>query len=77
MVADDVAVTNDVVVTNDVAVGDDQAVSVVAAAADIGQRWPLTPLPVMALPGWCPQNLDPGFYDDATVFRSGAVRRRR
>ena len=23
------------------------------------------------------QNLDPGFYDDATVFRSGAMRRRK
>lgn len=31
----------------------------------------LAPLPVLGLPGWCADNEDPGFYDDASVFRAG------
>jgi hypothetical protein len=31
----------------------------------------LSPLPVLGLPGWWPLNEDPGFYDDAAVFRPG------
>jgi hypothetical protein len=31
----------------------------------------LAPLPVLGLPGWCADNEDPAFYDDATVFRPG------
>lgn len=31
----------------------------------------LAPLPVLGLPGWCPANEAPAFYDDATVFRPG------
>ena len=29
----------------------------------------LCPLPVLGIPGWCPANEAPGFYDDASVFR--------
>lgn len=29
------------------------------------------PLPVLGIPGWCPANDGPSFYDDPTVFRSG------
>lgn len=30
---------------------------------------PFTPLPVLGVPGWWPENEGAGFYDDATVFR--------
>jgi hypothetical protein len=30
---------------------------------------PYTPLPVLGIPGWCPDNQDPAFYADADVFR--------
>ena len=30
---------------------------------------PLTPLPVLGVPGWWPANEDPAFYDDNQVFR--------
>jgi hypothetical protein len=30
---------------------------------------PFTPMPVLGVPGWWPANEDPGFYNDATVFR--------
>jgi hypothetical protein len=29
------------------------------------------PLPVLGVPGWWDANASPGFYDDATVFRTG------
>lgn len=32
------------------------------------------PLPVMGLPEWCEANAEPGFYNDATVFRPGRLR---
>lgn len=37
-------------------------------AADWGGK-PFCPLPVLGLPGWWAANGDPGFYDDAAVFR--------
>ncbi len=30
---------------------------------------PFVPLPVLGLPGWCPENANFSFYDDADVFR--------
>ncbi len=30
---------------------------------------PFAPLPVLGVPGWWPQNAEPGFYADAQVFR--------
>lgn len=30
---------------------------------------PFVPLPVLGIPGWWPDNEDPDFYQDATVFR--------
>jgi hypothetical protein len=71
------ALTEGATVMHDAAGMNGPVVGAVAPAADQARRWPLTPLPVLALPGWCPQNLDPGFYDDATVFRSGTGRPRR
>jgi Protein of unknown function (DUF3025) len=31
---------------------------------------PYAPLPVMGVPGWCAENEDAGFYEDASVFRT-------
>lgn len=31
---------------------------------------PFTPLPVLGVPGWWPDNEAPGFYDDPAVFRA-------
>jgi hypothetical protein len=38
---------------------------------------PFQPLPVLGIPGWCEDNADPLFYDDAQVFRPRPVRVRR
>jgi hypothetical protein len=35
-------------------------------------RKPLTPLPLMGIPGWCPGNENFSFYDDSLVFRPAA-----
>lgn len=35
------------------------------------------PLPVLGVPGWWPDNADPAFYADATVFRQGTGTLRR
>jgi hypothetical protein len=32
-------------------------------------RKPFTPLPLMGIPGWCPENQNFSFYDDSLVFR--------
>lgn len=37
-------------------------------AADFMPK-PFVPLPVLAVPGWCPMNEDAAFYDDPAVFR--------
>ncbi|XAH22863.1 DUF3025 domain-containing protein [Xylophilus sp. GW821-FHT01B05] len=37
--------------------------------ADALAAKPFTPLPVLGVPGWWPANAQPGFYDDAQVFR--------
>lgn len=31
---------------------------------------PFVPLPVLGIPGWCPDNALPAFYDDPVVFRA-------
>jgi hypothetical protein len=36
---------------------------------------PFLPLPVLGVPGWWPGNEEPGFYDDANVFRPPATAR--
>jgi hypothetical protein len=33
---------------------------------------PFTPLPVLGIPGWCPENQNFSFYDDSLVFRPPA-----
>jgi len=37
--------------------------------ADVMQRKPFLPLPVLGIPGWWAANEDAGFYDDKQVFR--------
>lgn len=32
-------------------------------------RKPFLPMPVLGVPGWWPENTQPGFYEDAQVFR--------
>lgn len=32
---------------------------------------PFMPLPLLGIPGWCPANQDPAFYNDPRVFRPG------
>ena len=34
---------------------------------------PFAPLPVLGVPGWWPDNADPAFYEDTTVFRTPGV----
>lgn len=48
----------------------------VAARLDAGilARERLMPLPVLGIPGWSPENADPAFYNDASVFRPGRRR---
>ena len=49
-------------------------------AADWLDNWPffsardLNPLPVLGMPGWWPENSNPRFYDDVSVFRPGRMR---
>ena len=48
----------------------DQLAAVALACADLHQAPRLlTPLPVMGLPGWHPDNVDPAFFYDTQVFR--------
>lgn len=35
---------------------------------------PFSPLPMLGVPGWWPDNADPAFYDDASVFRPRRAR---
>jgi len=51
-----------------VADGEDPAAEL--SAARLASK-PFLALPVLGVPGWWPDNDDPGFYDDASVFRPG------
>jgi len=46
-------------------------------AANLDATAKLAPLPVLGFPGFCAASADPRFYDDATVFRSGRMRKPR
>ena len=46
----------------------DAALATSVSAARLGAK-PFTPLPVLGVPGWWPDNDDPAFYADAAVFR--------
>lgn len=48
----------------------DHAVSERLKSEAISSRY-FTPLPVLGVPGWWPENEAPSFYDDPQVFRSG------
>jgi hypothetical protein len=39
--------------------------------ADRLARKPFMPLPLLGIPGWCEENQQVSFYDDASVFRAG------
>ncbi|MBT2322078.1 DUF3025 domain-containing protein [Variovorax paradoxus] len=47
---------------------DDAAIAAALEPAHLAAK-PFVPLPVLGVPGWCPANEAPGFYDDADVFR--------
>ena len=47
----------------------DVALAQALGADDLSQK-PFTPLPVMGAPGWCADNANAAFYDDAQVFRA-------
>lgn len=49
---------------------DDAVSAKLAADADLNGR-SFSPLPVLGIPGWWPQNEDMAFYDDTSVFRPG------
>ena len=38
-------------------------------AAELATK-PFTPMPVLGVPGWWPDNEDPQFYEDPLVFRA-------
>ena len=40
-----------------------------AVAPETWAGKPFVPLPVLGVPGWWDQNMQPGFYDDPQVFR--------
>jgi hypothetical protein len=46
----------------------DAALSARLSATMLGDK-PFTPLPLLGIPGWCPENEQLCFYDDARVFR--------
>ncbi|MCC6608281.1 MAG: DUF3025 domain-containing protein [Burkholderiales bacterium] len=55
-----------------------QVVALDAAAAEyfsrpesLGSTRLLSPLPVLGIPGWAPDNADPAYYDDVAQFRPG------
>jgi hypothetical protein len=48
----------------------DHAVSERLKSEAVSSRY-FTPLPVLGVPGWWPENEVPSFYDDPQVFRSG------
>ncbi|MGK6309126.1 DUF3025 domain-containing protein [Variovorax sp. DT-64] len=47
---------------------DDAAIAAALEPSHLAGK-PFAPLPVLGVPGWCPANEAPGFYDDAAVFR--------
>jgi Protein of unknown function (DUF3025) len=49
----------------------DEAVSTALLNTDALTSRLFAPLPVLGIPGWWPENESPGFYDDASVFRTG------
>lgn len=40
---------------------------------DLMRNKPFTPLPLLGIPGWCAENAELSFYDDASVFRPRRV----
>ena len=58
-----------------VALLDARAAAHFARSEALASTQALQPLPVLGIPGWTPENEDPAFYDDTTVFRAGRTYR--
>ena len=43
------------------------------AVESISEKPSFAPLPLLGIPGWCADNDDPAYYDDAAQFRPGRV----
>lgn len=54
----------------------DARIAPTLAAATLTTR-DFAPLPVLGIPGWWPENEDPSFYRDESVFRPGRREKRR
>ena len=50
---------------------DERAAAHLAAPGALASTRAFHPLPILGIPGWTAENADPGYYDDATVFRPG------
>jgi hypothetical protein len=55
---------------------DERAAAHFARPESLASTRTLHPLPVLGIPGWAPENEDPAFYDDESVFRPGRARGR-
>lgn len=53
---------------------DERASAYFAGPGALASTRALHPLPVLGVPGWMPDNVDPSFYDDPAVFRPGYSR---
>ena len=53
---------------------DERAAAHLVAPGALASTRAFHPLPILGIPGWTPENADPGYYDDATVFRPGRSR---
>jgi hypothetical protein len=73
---DDAGYDGDAIEDCDVVEGLDRVDAAVARRLDpdLLHRDRLMPLPVLGIPGWWPENADPAFYNDASVFRQGRRR---
>jgi hypothetical protein len=60
--------------TRQIAALDALAAAWFADDANLAATSQLAPLPVLGFPGFFSANADPGFYDDAKVFRAGRLR---
>jgi hypothetical protein len=53
---------------------DERAAAYFARPEALASTRTLAPLPVLGIPGWTPENEDPAYYDDESVFRPGRTR---
>ena len=53
---------------------DERAAAYFATEDALASTRSLPPLPVLGIPGWTPENENPGYYDDTDHFRPGRIR---